>query len=155
MSGVNDFDFFIGAWRVRHRRLKERLAQNDDWEEFEGTASVQKILGALGNIDENVIELPGGTYRAVTIRAYDPATQLWSIWWLDSRNPGHLDPPVVGGFKNGIGTFYADDTFKGKPIRVRYLWRQLSSGPRWEQASSEDGGKTWETNWTMDYTKVP
>jgi hypothetical protein len=32
--GPNDFDFFIGNWRVHHRRLKERLAQNNDWEEF-------------------------------------------------------------------------------------------------------------------------
>ena len=26
--------------------------------------------------------------------------------------------------------------------------------PRWEQAFSEDGGKTWETNWIADFTRV-
>ena len=95
MSGLNDFDFFIGKWRVHHRRLKERLAHNDDWEQFEGTSTVQKILGDLGNMDENVIELPSGTYRAATIRTCDPVKQTWTIWWIDSRNPGHLDPPVA------------------------------------------------------------
>ena len=24
--------------------------------------------------------------------------------------------------------------------------------PRWEQAFSDDGGRTWETNWVMDFT---
>src|SRR5215831_15948662 len=153
MTEPNDFDFFIGNWRVHHRRLKERLVHNDDWEEFEGTSTVQKILGGLGNMDENVIELPSGTYRAATVRTYDPAKQLWTIWWIDSRNPGHLDPPVLGSFEKGVGTFYADDEFKGKPIRVRYLWNQ-SSTPHWEQAFSDDKGKTWETNWIMDFTRA-
>lgn len=153
MTGLNDFDFFIGNWRVHHRRLTERLAHADDWEEFEGTSTVEKILGGLGNMDENVIELPGGTYRAATIRTYDPAKQVWTIWWIDSCNPGHLDPPVIGRFQNAVGTFYADDQFKGRPIRVRYLWEQ-SSSPHWEQAFSNDGGKTWETNWIMDFTRT-
>jgi hypothetical protein len=25
---------------------------------------------------------------------------------------------------------------------------------RWEQAFSDDGGATWETNWTMDFARV-
>jgi hypothetical protein len=29
-----------------------------------------------------------------------------------------MDPPG-GSFRNGVGTFYADDTEKGKPIRIR------------------------------------
>jgi microsomal epoxide hydrolase len=155
VNGVNDFDFFVGNWRVHHRRLKERLAHNDDWEEFEGSAAMQKILGGLGNMDDDVIELPGGSYCAATFRTYDPAKGLWSIWWIDGRNPGHLDPPLVGRFEDEIGTFYADDTFKGKPIRIRYLWMKRYGTPHWEQAFSGDGGKTWETNWTMDFTKAP
>jgi hypothetical protein len=76
-------------------------------------------------------------------------------WWLDSRNPGHLDPPVVGRFEDDVGTFYAEDTFRGKPIRVRYLWtRVTSSTPHWEQAFSPDAGATWETNWTMDFARA-
>ena len=156
IDGAHDFDFFMGSWRVHHRRLKERLANNHEWVEFKGTGIAQKILGGFGNIDNNLLDLPNGAYRAVTLRAYDPEKKQWSIWWLDSRNPSHLDPPVVGRFENGVGTFYADDTFKGKPIRVRFLWTQvMSNKPHWEQAFSVDGGKTWETNWTMNFTRVP
>lgn len=62
-------------------------------------------------------------YRAISLRSYDPPTDQWAIWWLDGRSPSHLDPPVIGGFADGIGTFIAEDTFDGRPILVR------SSGP--------------------------
>ena len=95
---VLDFDFYMGTWRVHHRRLKARLVGSDEWEEFEGTSRAWPILDGAGNIDDNVLELPGGTYRAISLRTYDPVTDKWSIWWLDGRTPGRLDPPVVGGF---------------------------------------------------------
>jgi len=155
IAGSGDFDFIIGRWNVKHRRLKERLAGNHDWVEFEGTCTAQKILGGLGNIDDNTLELPTEPYRAATLRAFDPDSKQWSIWWLDSRKPVHLDPPVVGRFENGVGTFYADDTFNARPIRVRFLWTQVTSGsPRWEQAFSADAGANWETNWTMDFARL-
>src|SRR4030095_13964788 len=96
MKGVNDFDFFTGEWRVHHRRLSERLANSHEWIEFEGTCAVRKILGGLGNMDDNVLDMPGGAYNAVTVRTYDSAKDQWSIWWLDGSNPGSLDAPVVG-----------------------------------------------------------
>ena len=149
-----DFDFFIGRWRVAHRRLKQRLAACTEWEEFSGTTIVQKLLGGSGNVDDNWIELPGGAYRAVTLRSYNSASDRWSIWWLDGRYPDRVDTPMVGRFENGTGTFYADDTFEGKPIRVRFLWtRPGYDTPRWEQAFSADAGKTWETNWIMNFTR--
>jgi hypothetical protein len=154
-TGANDFDFLIGRWRIHHRRLKERLADNHEWIEFEGTCAMQKILGGAGNMDDNVLDFPGDAYRAVSLRTYDATKKQWLIWWIDARDPSHLDPPVVGGFKNGIGTFYANDTFKGKPIRIRFLWTNLTAEPHWEQAFSDDGGKTWETNWIMEFVKVP
>jgi hypothetical protein len=152
---VHDFDFYMGTWRVHHRRLKERLAGSDDWAEFEGTSRAWPILDGAGNIDDNVLELPDGTYRAISLRTFDPATDLWSIWWLDGRTPARLDPPVVGGFKDGIGTFIAADTFNGRRILVRFLWSDITvTTCRWEQAFSTDGGTTWEVNWVMESTRI-
>jgi hypothetical protein len=154
-SGADDFDFFIGSWRVAHRRLKDRLVECTEWVEFNGSTVVQKVLGGLGNMDDNILELPGDTYRAVTLRSFNSETQQWSIWWLDGRYPGSLDTPVVGHFDNKVGVFYADDTLDGKPIRVRFLWTlPQSDRPRWEQAFSVDAGKTWEVNWSMDFTRT-
>ena len=147
-----DFDFILGRWQVRHRRLLKRLAGCTEWQYFPGTSVVQPILGGQGTFDDNVIELPAGTYRAATLRSYDPAARLWSIWWLDPRYPGPLDPPMQGHFDGGMGLFLADDTFEGRPIRVRFIWSRIDTPtPRWEQAFSADGGQTWETNWEMDF----
>ena len=140
----------MGTWWVRHRRLKERLAGSDEWEEFEGTSRAWPLLDGAGNVDDNVLEMPNGTYRAISLRTYEPWSDRWSIWWLDGRNPGRLDPPVVGGFKDGVGTFIGPDTFEGRPILVRFLWSDITATTcRWEQAFSVDDGATWEVNWII------
>ena len=71
------------------------------------------------------------------------------------RTPTQLDPPVVGGFLDGVGLFYADDVLHDRPIRVRFRWSVLDrAAPYWEQAFSADGGDTWETNWHMAFTRA-
>lgn len=152
--GAHDFDFLHGSWAVRHRRLKKRLAGSDDWAEFDGESSTRPILGGAGNIEDNLIGLPEGAYRAVALRSHDAASGNWAIWWLDGRSPHGLDVPVVGRFENGLGAFFAEDVFEGRAIRVRFLWRLIDQGNcRWEQAFSPDAGKSWETNWTMYFSR--
>ena len=151
-TAPSDFDFVLGDWSVKHRRLKERLAGSDEWIEFDGEMSTRSVLGGFGNIEDNLLKFPEGEFRAVALRSYDAAHRTWSIWWLDGRFPGRIDVPVVGSFAEGVGTFYAEDTFQGKPIRIRFLWSKRAADQlRWEQAFSPDAGATWETNWTMDF----
>src|SRR3954454_24250291 len=151
----HDFDFLIGKWRVHHRRLKERLAGCHDWVEFDGTSQLWMTMDGRGTVDDSYIALPDGPYRAMGIRAYDPKSQTWAIWWIDARNPHDLEAPVKGNFQNGVGTFEANDIFRGKPIRVPFIWSRLTpNSPHWEQAFSPDGGKTWETNWQMQFTRA-
>lgn len=153
-SAPDDFDFFIGDWDVAHERLKTRLAGSTEWEHFPGRNIAHKVLGGFGNVDDNELHLPGGTYRAVTLRAFDPQAKTWSIWWLDGRRPGALDVPMVGRFVDGVGTFLARDTHEGQAIVVRFVWSiPHPDRPRWEQAFSPDGGRTWETNWVMSFTR--
>ena len=156
LSGLSAFDLRVGKWKTRHRRLKERLVGDTRWEEFTGEQVWWKTLNGQGNADDNLLRLPGGDYWGFTMRAYDPATGEWSIWWLDARNPRNpVDPPVRGKFLNGVGTFYADDTLRGKPIKVRFIWSSITpTSAHWEQAFSADGGKTWETNWYTDFEKA-
>lgn len=153
-DGRADFDFLRGRWRVRHRRLARRLVGASDWDEFAGTCAARPIIGGLGNIDDNEIELPGGAYLATSLRLFRPQTRRWSIWWIDARDPA-LQPPVEGAFENGVGTFYGDDEFDGRPIRVRFTWSGVTQeSARWEQAFSADRGASWETNWLMDFTRA-
>lgn len=154
-SSEHDFDFLVGSWTVQHRRLKQRLAHNTEWETFSGTCTSWSLLAGEGDVDDNVIQSPAGAYRAVTLRSFDPAKKLWSIWWLDSRHPHQLDPPVIGGFRDGLGTFIAKDTFGGRPIVVRYIWSDITpNSAKWQQAFSDDDGRTWETNWVMEFRRV-
>lgn len=152
---AHDWDWLVGTWNVKHRRLKARLAGSREWATFEGTSEMWLSMAGFGTLDDNVLQLPEGTYRAVTIRAFDPATRRWAIWWLDSRQPASIEPPVYGGFQNGVGLFVGDDTLNGKPIKVRFQWLDITPhSARWEQAFSPDGGATWETNWVMQFTRA-
>jgi hypothetical protein len=152
-SGVHDFDFIIGEWRVRHHYLR---ASTHEWLETDGTCSNRKLMDGSANLEEHLLNAPSGAYRAIALRTYDPKTEQWAIWWLDGRDPiGPLDPPLKGRFENGVGTFYANDTVNGKPIRKRFIWLNITTtSARWEQAYSSDAGKTWETNWIMEFQRV-
>ena len=108
-GGPDDWAFLVGRWNVRHRRLKRRLVGDTQWEDFAGTCVNWPLMDGLSNVDDNVLELPGGTYRGVGVRAFNPATRQWSIWWIDARR-AVMDPPVRGGFKDGVGVFLGDDT---------------------------------------------
>jgi hypothetical protein len=151
-----DFDFLVGTFAVRHRRLRVRLAGCEEWDHFDGTCTSRVVLGGHGLVEDNLIGLPDGPYRALGVRSWDPATRSWSIWWLDGRRPHELDPPVVGRFgPDGTGTFAADDHHDGHPVVVRFRWTDVTAtSARWEQAFSPDGGATWEVNWVMAFTRV-
>ena len=154
MSQQNAFDFLVGNWNVHHRYLLRRLAGCTEWIEFAGTSSMRKILDGFANMDDDDIHLPSGRYAGVSLRTYDPKSENWSIYWLDSRYPGQIFPPVHGRFVDGIGTFDGEDMHDGRAIRVRFLWSRITpTSARWEQAFSAGEGSDWETNWIMDFTR--
>jgi hypothetical protein len=152
-AGSQDFDILVGEWQVHHHRLKPG---SEEWVDFEGTCSNHKLMDGVANMEEHALNAPYGAYRAIALRAYDPKTGQWAIWWLDGRYPsGPLDPPVKGGFENGVGTFFSEGTIDGKPARTRFIWSHITPiSARWEQAYSFDAGKTWETNWIMTFTRA-
>ena len=86
----------------------ERLAACTEWVEFAGTCETRKVMGGAGNVEDNWLNLPGDSYRAVALRSFNPAVGEWAIWWLDGRDPWNLDVPVKGSFADGVGLFYAD-----------------------------------------------
>jgi hypothetical protein len=148
------FDFLLGDWIVHHRKLKQRLQGSTDWIEFPGTLSVQRLPG-IGNVDENVLEDPNGSYLATSLRIFNPKANHWSIYWIDGRDPA-ITTPVVGRFEGRKGTFFSNDDFNGKPVRVRFTYEDVATGHgQWTQAFSPDAGHTWELNWVMDFLKRP
>jgi hypothetical protein len=147
-SSQNDFDFLVGTWALKDKKLKSRLTNSNEWIEFESTVEMHKLLNGIGNMDIYKTMVDGKPFEGIALRLFNPKTKLWSIYWADS-NVGVMDPPLVGSFEGTIGKFYCKDKFKGKDILVVFLWDKTDSdNPVWSQAFSPDNGKTWEVNAT-------
>ena len=159
-TAQHDFDFYVGHWKITNRRLKKRLQNCDDWEVFEATQHMRLLPGGIGNYDDFIAENWRPNFVGMSLRLFDPRSQLWSIYWLDNLSAGldqagSLLPPVVGKFTDGVGIFECDDVLDGRAIRVRYKWSDIATNSaHWEQAMSDDAGKTWEINWTMEMTRI-
>ncbi|WP_200955237.1 hypothetical protein [Pelomonas sp. Root1237] len=149
---MHDFDFLGGAWTTVQRRLKARNTGSRDWEEFPAILCLTQYLDGIANVDE--LHMPTLGRRGLTLRAFDTQKRQWSIYWVSSPS-GRLDPiPVVGGFQGGRGEFYGEDKDGDKPVKVRFIWESLDRDhARWAQAFSYDD-KTWETNWTAEFTRA-
>ena len=155
-----DFDFLEGRWHTRQRRLKARLQGCVEWETFAATSCMQRLPGGVVNVDTLVAEDWRPGWVGMTLRIYNTATRLWSIYWVTNEgggidpNTGVLSPPVVGRFDGDVGVFEGNDRLDGQPIRVRFCWQRLGAdAARWEQAFSADGGHSWELNWVMDFER--
>jgi len=156
-DGQHDFDFLVGTWKTHHRRLRNPLTGSKTWVEFDGTVVGRMLWDGRVSEDEGVIHDPAGSFDGMTIRFYNPKTHLWSLYWSSTTSGNLTLPATVGKFdkKNGRGEFYDHEAIKDKMVLVRYVWRDITpSSCHWEQAFSEDGGKTWETNWTMDHERI-
>jgi hypothetical protein len=149
----HDFDFVFGSWKVHNRYLNGRLRQSTEWIEFDARSEVQPLLDGFGHLDRYSTVRDGEPFEGITLRLFDPATGEWSIHWADSRRAHRLLPPMVGRFTGDVGEFFGDETVDGKKVLCRFRWTRTAGLPRWEQAFSDDGGTTWETNWVMTFIR--
>jgi len=100
-------------------------------------------FGGAANIDEITVSDRG--FAGLTVRLLDPVARTWSLWWVNSRDGQIEPPPVTGCFTDGVGLFYCDQLWEGRPIRCRFTWSEITpTSARWDQAFSVDDGQTWE-----------
>lgn len=149
-DGRHDFDFEVGSWNAHVRTLVHRLSHSTDWDEFTGTA-VTRTLPMFEGWNESELQAvspnSGKHMVSLGVRLYNPNTHQWAIYGSNIKT-GVFDPPMIGGFQNGRGEFYSQDTWEGRPVFVRFIWKIIdATHDSLEQAFSDDGGKTWETNW--------
>ena len=152
--GQQDFDFEIGSWKTHLKRRLRPLTGSNDWVEYDGTTVVRKVWEGRANILELEVDGPAGHIEGATWRLYNPAADQWSLNFANSA-VGTLSNPTIGEFRNGRGEFYSTDTLKDRSILVRFVISEISANSaHFEQAFSDDGGKTWEVNWIATDTRI-
>jgi hypothetical protein len=150
-NGQHDFDFLFGRWKVH---LKRKVPGTDRWTESDGYGIYRKVWDGRANLNEFFSQSPNDHIEGLTLRTYNKVTRLWSVYWANSRD-GILSSAQVGKFVHGQGEFYAQDNSDGKSTLVRYVWSKITpSSAHFEQAFSQDGGRSWEVNWISDMTRT-
>lgn len=153
-DGQHDFDFDIGNWKTHVSRRLYPLTGSTSWVELDGMTAVRKIWDGRGNLAELEADGPSGHLEVLSLRLYNPEAKQWSLNTANSRG-GTLSVPTVGEFKNGRGEFFDQEIFNGRMILVRNVWSEITpTSCLFEQAFSDDGGKTWELNWIAKDTRI-
>jgi hypothetical protein len=153
-DGQHDFDWEIGTWKTRLKRRLHPLTGSNTWAEYEGITVVRKVWNGRANLVELDVAGPAGHIEGGSWRLYNPESRQWSLNFSNSR-AGTLSAPTIGEFKNGRGEFYNQETLDGRTILVRFVISDITANSaKFEQAYSDDGGKTWESNWIATDTRI-
>jgi hypothetical protein len=153
-DGQHDFDFEIGTWRTHLSRLLHPLTGSTAWVEYDGTSVVRKVWNGRANLVELEVDGPAGHLEGLALRLYNPQSHQWSLNFSNS-NGGTMAQPTIGEFKDGRGEFFDQETLNGRAIYVRFVISDITpTSCHFEQAFSDDGGKTWEVNWIATDTRV-
>src|ERR1700722_17824921 len=152
-DGQHDFDFELGTWKTHLKVLRHPLTGAATWVEYEGTSVVHSIWGGRANMVELEVDGPTGRVEAINLRLYNPKAHQWSLNFANATG-GTMSVPTVGEFRNGRGEFYDQEAVNERMILVRNVWSNITANScHFEQAFSDNGGRTWETNWIADDTR--
>ena len=150
--GVSQGDFYS----PRHHHNFEQIRVG-----LEGTLDYDRD----GKMSAGVVGyFPEGIYYGPQSQNPDEVATAAVLQFAGASGSGYLSNAEVragmeelkkhGEFKNGVGDFYAQDSWDNRGIFIRYEWSGAAAGaPHFEQAYSADGGKTWEPNWITDQSK--
>ena len=154
-DGQHDFDFNFGTWKTHVSRLLHPLTGSTTWTEYDGISFVREVWNGRASTLELEADGPAGHLEGVGVRLYNPESHQWSLNWANGSQ-GVMTQPMIGEFKNGGAEFFDQETFNGRAVFTRNGFSNITpTSSRFEQAYSADGGKTWEVNWIMTFTRMP
>ncbi len=142
-DGSHDFDFARGVWHTHITRVLDPFDGGTHTTTSDGTKTATPILGGHDWMEELDVEGPEGHWRGATLFLYNAKSGQWSQAYVDGDG-AEVDPPEIGGFKDGRGEFYSTGQYKGRTVLKRGLWSDITADAhRYEIAYSQDGGRTW------------
>lgn len=122
---------------------------------MDGKSKAYKLWNGKGNLTELESDGPDGHLELLALRLYNAQAHQWNLTFATSKGGVLGLPALAGEFKNGRGDFYDQEPYNSKTIWVRFSVFPISpDAMQSEQAFSDDGGKTWETNWINKYTRI-
>jgi len=147
------FDFWVGEWDVNLRTLQD----DNSWKESRsGRAKIYRILDGRAILelwDENT---PGDGIRGYSLRFFDPGREKWKLFlnWPGDNTSG--TSTLSGSFRHGRGEFFAPlAAADGAQTISRYTFSDIAPDRlRWDDAFSNDGGRTWRGNWIMEFSRT-
>lgn len=148
-----DFDFLLGRWRVSNTRLARWLSNSRDWMEFESQHEERRLSSGQGTVAYHQYVLNDVTYERGILRSYNERFDFWKIDRLDGQAILSM-MPLKGTFSLNKGFFLSRGTLRSLDVLVHVEWTRIcETFACWEQALSKDNGRTWETNWIMEFFK--
>src|SRR5262249_33776548 len=70
-DGQHDFDFMLGKFKLKVRRLKNPLHGSNEWYEMTGTTACRPFWNGKANIEEAELDGPNGHMAGAMVRLYN------------------------------------------------------------------------------------
>ncbi|MEK7226870.1 MAG: hypothetical protein AAB221_14455 [Bacteroidota bacterium] len=139
------FDFWIGDWEAFG--VKGAKA---------GDSKISVILDSCVILEEwiSANAQQGLIYTGKSFNSYNAATKQWQQTWTD--NTGNTTEFLRGEGSEGKIVYYADKVTgpKGKSFMRRLTFTKLDNARvRQFGERSDDGGKTWTTEYDLEYRR--
>ena len=139
------FDFWVGEWEAYAPNGKKG-----------GDSKISLILDSCVILEEwtSTGAQQGLIYAGKSFNSYNDATKQWQQTWTD--NTGNTTEFLRGEGSNGKIVYYADKVVgpKGESFMRRLTFTKLSNDKvRQLGERSDDSGKTWTTEYDLEYRR--
>lgn len=155
---AREFDFWIGDWDIRQKILR----QDGTWLELDAETSVAATLDGCALVEHwtgsvqffwEGMQAPE-PMQGLSVRAFDPESRKWHIYWMDTRTPS-FGSPYTGAFDSGRGEFFREwETPQGSRTGRITFSDMTADAVRWELAVSSDAGDSWTPLWIMEMRRA-
>lgn len=150
---ARQFDFWLGQWSVLNRN---RAADSGSWHDTgRATDLVHSVAEGCAIVEHWRGDAYGQFVIGFSVRAWDARARVWNLVLLWPASGDLSFARLEGAFRHGRGEFFGRSiTAAGDSVLTRFTFSDVRPDAlRWENGSSSDGGRSWSSNWIMEFTR--